>query len=48
VLEQKINSGEINRSTLIWHAGLEEWTPAEQVPELAGAFAMVPPPLPKS
>jgi hypothetical protein len=48
VLEQKINSGEINRSTLIWHAGLAEWTPAEQVTELAGAFAQVPPPLPNS
>ncbi|MGJ0490673.1 SPFH domain-containing protein [Methylobacter sp.] len=48
VLEQKIYSGEINRSTLVWHAGLAEWTPAEQVPELAGAFAQVPPPLPNS
>ena len=48
VLEQKINSGEINRSTLIWHTGLPEWTPAGQVPELAGVFALVPPPLPKS
>ena len=47
VLEQKINSGEIKRSTLIWHTGLTEWTQAGQVPELAGIFALVPPPLPK-
>ena len=45
--EQKIKSGEITRSTLIWHAGLTEWTQAEKVPELAGIFAQIPPPLPK-
>jgi len=47
-LEQKIKSGEIGRSTLVWHAGLTEWTSAEKVPELAGIFAMTPPPLPKA
>ena len=48
VLEQKIKNGEVGRSTLIWHAGLTEWTPAEKVTELASMFAMTPPPLPKS
>ena len=47
-LEQKIKSGEIGRSTLVWHAGLTEWTSAEKVPELADIFAMTPPPLPKA
>ncbi|MGR9044157.1 MAG: SPFH domain-containing protein [Gammaproteobacteria bacterium] len=47
VLEQKIKSGEIGRSTLIWYAGLAEWTPAENVPELIGILGAMPPPLPK-
>ncbi|MGR9117267.1 MAG: SPFH domain-containing protein [Gammaproteobacteria bacterium] len=47
-LEQKIKSGEVGRSTLIWHAGLTEWTHAEKVAELANMFVMAPPPLPKS
>jgi membrane protease subunit (stomatin/prohibitin family) len=46
-IEQKIKSGEIKRATLVWHADLTEWTPAEQVAELSVAFASIPPPLPK-
>ena len=48
VVEQKIKTGEINRATLIWHADLVEWTPAEKVAELSGAFAIGPPLLPKA
>jgi len=48
VIEQKIKTGEINRTTLIWHADLSEWTPAEKIAELAGTFAAVPPPLPEA
>jgi len=48
VVEQKIKNSEINRSTLIWHADLAEWTSAEKIAELSGAFAIVPPPLPKA
>jgi len=48
VVEQKIKTAEINRTTLLWHAGLSGWTPAEKVTELASAFATVPPPLPKA
>ena len=47
VVEQKIKTGEISRATLIWHADLVEWTPAEKIAELSMAFANVPPPLPK-
>jgi hypothetical protein len=46
VVEQKIKTGEINRTTLVWHADLAGWTPAENVAELSGTFAVVPPPLP--
>jgi membrane protease subunit (stomatin/prohibitin family) len=47
-LTQKIQAGEIKRSTLIWHAGLSEWTPASQVNEMSAAFNQMPPPLPKN
>ncbi|WP_305909706.1 SPFH domain-containing protein [Methylomarinum sp. Ch1-1] len=48
IMVQKINNGEINRSTLVWHADLTEWTRADKVSELSGLFAMTPPPLPKA
>ncbi len=48
VVEQKIKNGEINRTTLIWRADLVEWTSAENVAELSGALAILPPPLPKA
>ena len=48
VVEQKIKTGEINRTTLLWHADLAEWTPAEKIAELSAAFATVPPPLPNA
>ncbi|WP_031434222.1 SPFH domain-containing protein [Methylomarinum vadi] len=47
VMAQKIKSGEVGRATLVWHAGLTEWTPAGAVSELSEVFAMTPPPLPK-
>lgn len=34
--------GTIAEDTLVWHAGMSAWTPAQQVPELAGLF---PPPV---
>jgi hypothetical protein len=30
----------------VWKNGMPGWTAAGQVPELSGAFATVPPPLP--
>jgi len=48
VVEQKIKTGEINRATLLWHADLTEWTPAEKIAELSAVFANVPPPLPNA
>ena len=46
VIEQKVRSGEINRDTLVWSAGMAEWTQAGRVPELSAAFVHMPPPLP--
>jgi hypothetical protein len=45
-LAQQVQAGAVNRSTLVWKNGMAAWTPAEQVPELGGIFAAVPPPLP--
>ncbi|CCE22821.1 SPFH domain-containing protein [Methylotuvimicrobium alcaliphilum] len=46
VIEQKVRSGEINRDTLVWSAGMAQWKQAGQVPEFSAAFVHVPPPLP--
>lgn len=47
-VNQKIQAGEIKFSTLVWHAGLTEWMPAENVTGLSVAFKNMPPPLPES
>ncbi|MDP6952246.1 MAG: DUF4339 domain-containing protein, partial [Alphaproteobacteria bacterium] len=43
-----IEHGEIDQATLVWTAGMDDWQPAETVPELAaliGAASAPPPPL---
>jgi membrane protease subunit (stomatin/prohibitin family) len=45
-LSSQAASGGLTRDTLVWKNGMSAWTPAGQVPELSGAFAAVPPPLP--
>jgi membrane protease subunit (stomatin/prohibitin family) len=45
-LSSQAASGGLTRDTLVWKSGMSAWTPAGQVPELSGAFAAVPPPLP--
>jgi membrane protease subunit (stomatin/prohibitin family) len=45
-LAAQARGGTLTRSTLVWKNGMAAWTAAEQVPELAGLFASVPPPLP--
>jgi uncharacterized protein (TIGR00266 family) len=45
----KVRRGEIDRSTLVFTAGMSDWTPLGQVPELAnaaGSGPVVPPPPP--
>ena len=38
--------GKITPETLVWSQGMVAWTPAVQVPQLAGLFATPPPPPP--
>jgi membrane protease subunit (stomatin/prohibitin family) len=45
-LSSQVASGGLTRDTLVWKNGMAAWTAAGQVPELTGAFASVPPPLP--
>jgi membrane protease subunit (stomatin/prohibitin family) len=45
-LHAQAAAGRITRDTLVWRAGMGNWVPAGQVPELAALFAQVPPPLP--
>lgn len=42
----KVHSGEITRGTLVWKAGMNGWTAADQVADLSGLFQSAPPPLP--
>jgi hypothetical protein len=46
-LQQGISSGQIDKTTLMWSAGMSNWQPAGEVPQTAGLFAAAPPPLPK-
>ncbi|SFJ61610.1 SPFH domain-containing protein [Planctomicrobium piriforme] len=41
-----IRGGKVTAQTLVWSPAIGNWTPAGQVPALAGAFAAAPPPLP--
>ncbi len=43
---QAIADGRVTRETLVWSAGMAEWSAAGGVPELAALFAAAPPPLP--
>lgn len=43
-LRERMGNGELTPDTLVWKAGLEQWTPAARVPEVAALFG--PPPVP--
>jgi len=45
-LQQQAASGSLTRGTLVWRAGMAQWTPAGDVPELSALFANAPPPVP--
>jgi membrane protease subunit (stomatin/prohibitin family) len=47
-LRTKVREGAVTRSSLVWKQGMASWTAAGSVPELAGVFAAVPPPMPPS
>jgi len=41
-----VQDGRLMRQTLVWKQGMAQWTPAEEVQDLASLFGAVPPPLP--
>ena len=45
-IQQRVMAGQVSRETLVWRQGMPNWTAAGQVPELAGVFSTLPPPLP--
>ena len=46
-LRQQVAAGQLTRSSLVWRAGMAQWTKAGDVQELASLFADVPPPVPQ-
>jgi membrane protease subunit (stomatin/prohibitin family) len=47
VLQQQAATGQINRNTLVWKAGMAQWAKAGELPDLAPLFSNVPPPIPQ-
>jgi membrane protease subunit (stomatin/prohibitin family) len=45
-LAGQVAAGALTPQTLVWRAGLPQWTVAAQVPEMANVLASTPPPLP--
>jgi membrane protease subunit (stomatin/prohibitin family) len=45
-LQGEVAAGRLTAATLVWRAGLPQWTAAGQVGELAGVLPQLPPPLP--
>ncbi|MCM3882491.1 SPFH domain-containing protein [Frankia sp. R82] len=45
-LAARVAGGDVRHDTLVWKAGMAQWTPAGQVAEVAPLLASVPPPLP--
>lgn len=45
-VRQMVQSGELNSTSYVWKAGMAQWQPANQLPELTSLFAAVPPPPP--
>ena len=46
VLQQKLAAGTFGAESLVWRAGMAQWTKAGEVAELATVLGSVPPPLP--
>ena len=46
-IQTAIQAGQIDRTTLVWCAGMANWLPAGEVAQTAGLFGAAPPPLPK-
>jgi membrane protease subunit (stomatin/prohibitin family) len=46
-IQNAIQTGQVDRATLVWCAGMNNWLPAGEVPQTASLFAAAPPPLSK-
>ncbi|HUP29687.1 MAG TPA: SPFH domain-containing protein [Usitatibacter sp.] len=46
-LQRQAATGELNRNSLVWKAGMAQWVKAGELPELAPLFANTPPPIPQ-
>jgi hypothetical protein len=46
VIQQMVQSGQINRETQVWKQGMASWTASGQVQEFTALFGAVPPPVP--
>ena len=45
-LQQMAQSGQLTRGSLVWRQGMDAWSAASSVEEMAAVFGAVPPPLP--
>lgn len=45
-LQNQVAAGQLTRESLVWKQGMQQWTAAGEVPELAGLFQQAPPPIP--
>lgn len=46
-LKRRLQGGSVTGASMVWKEGMDLWTPLEQVPELDGLRAVVPPPVPQ-
>ena len=46
-LQAQVAAGQLTRDSLVWKAGMPQWTKAGEVAELQPLFTAVPPPLPR-
>ncbi|HEX8628111.1 MAG TPA: SPFH domain-containing protein [Catenuloplanes sp.] len=46
-LAAQVGTGVLTSATLVWKAGMAQWTPAREVSELAQVMGSTPPPLPR-
>lgn len=42
---EELKSQQINKATLVWYQGMDEWTHAHDIEELSSFFTVVPPPI---
>lgn len=47
-LSRFVSEGKINKTTLLWRAGMSNWAAAESMPDFLRIIALSPPPLPTS